>query len=464
MRPWLPLLLLLVPGVARAGGEVRILADVLLSDPVTFEGGSLIGPPESRATWYGYGGIEPFEGPAMLVFSTGEVGGDPLPGTDLGAAGADNDIAGINLTLRAPEDARSVRIAVRVLAPDAPGAPELAGDMARVLVHGDPIALDPWTLGPLGTEGPVMTTARPQELAGTPFAPPDGVGTGWLEAVVPVEPGSQLAVRLEVRDGADDAWGDFVLLADGLRFDSGVPEDVQPGHAPLLTGVGPERIPEELATTVLLSGRHLPPDLQVSLLDPAGQLVHEVPSGDLSWRSTEQVELNLPPLPAGLLSVRLAWSGGRLRWDAALEVDTPPPRITGVSPDTGPTAGGGLVAVTGVGFIEVSRLTLGDQDISELAVLSPEHLEFVVPPGEPGPAALEVFAHGGFAELPAAYTRSEPAEQATDPATPGTGPALTDCDLAAGRAAPGLLLLLSPGWWLLGRRRAGRAGRRPASG
>lgn len=463
MHRWLPLLLLLVPGVALAGGEVRILADVLLSDPTTFEGGSLIGPPESRATWYGYGGIEPFEGPAMLVFSTGEVGGDPLPGTDLGAAGADNDIAGINLSLRVPDDARSMRIAVRVLAPDAPGAPELADDMARVLVQGDPIALDPWTLGPLGAEGPAMSTARPEELLGTPFAQPDGVGTGWLEAVVPVEPGSQLAVRLEVRDGPDDARGDLVLLADGLRFDRGVPEDVQPGHAPRLEVVSPLRLPEDLATTVLLTGHHLPPDLQVTLLDGGGQTVHEVPAAAVRWRSSEQVELDLPPLAVGLLSARLAWSGGAIRWDDALEVDTPPPRITEVSPDSGPAAGGGLVQVTGVGFIEVSRLTLGGQDINEFEVVSWEQLELVVPPGEPGPAALEVFAHGGFAELPAAYTRSEQAGAQTGDEPPTGGPPMTACSVVSGSAAP-WLLLVSPLGWLLVRRRAHPGARRPASG
>ncbi len=460
MRRYLPLLLLLMPGVALAGGEVRILADVLLSDPTTFEGGSLIGPPESRATWYGYGGVEPFEGPAMLVFSTGEVGGDPMPGTDLGATGAENDIAGLNLSLRAPEDARSMRIAVRILAPDAPDAPEVAGDLARVLVQGDPIALDPWTLGPLGTTGPAVTTARPEELQGTPFAPPDGLGTAWLEAVVPVEPGSQLAVRLEVRDGGDDPLGDLVLLADGLRFDPGVPEDVQPGHAPRLEAVSPSRLPEDLPTTVLLTGRHLPPDLQISLLDDAGQLVHDVPAAAARWRSSEQVEVDLPELASGLLSLRLGWSGGAIRWDGVLEVDTPPPRITALSPDTGPVEGGGLVSVVGQGLIEVSRLTLGSDDITEFAVLSREQLEFVVPPGAPGPADLEVFAHGGFAELPAAYTRSGPAEASVDPEAPPGSPPQADCSLA-GPGSVGLLSLLG---LLIGRRRARRGGRRPASG
>ena len=90
IRRLIAALLLLTPATAQAGGEVRILADVLLADPQVFEGGSLIGPPESRATWYGYGGIEPFDGSALLVFSTGEVGDPPMPGTDLGAVGADN--------------------------------------------------------------------------------------------------------------------------------------------------------------------------------------------------------------------------------------------------------------------------------------------------------------------------------------------------------------------------------------
>jgi hypothetical protein len=357
-----------------------------------------------------------------------------------------------------------MRIAVRVLAPDAPGAPELVGDTARVLVQGDPIALDPWTLGPLGAEGPAMTTARAEELAGTHFAPPGGVGSGWFEAVVPVAAGSQLAVRLEVRDGPDDAYGDLVLLADGLSFDAGVPQDVQPGYAPLLRELTPERIAEALPTSVLLSGRHFPPDLQVRLLDATGALVHEVQDDSLRWRSAEQVEVDLPALTGGLLSVQLTWSGGTIRWDGALDVNTRSPRIIAVHPDTGPAEGGGLVAISGVGFVEVSRLTLGDRDITEFVVLSSELLEFVVPAGEPGPADLEVFAYGGFAESPAAYTRSGLEPTGADPASAGNGPATADCSIPAGPRGSGVVLLLSPACWLLGRRRARRGARRPASG
>lgn len=446
----------LAPAAARAGGEVAILADVLLAQPETYEGGSLIGPPESRATWYHYGGIAPFDGSAMLVLSTGQVGGDPMPGSDLGAAGAENDIAGLNLSLLAPDDARSMRIAVRVLAPTPSEAPELAGDQARVLVQGDPIALDPSTLGSLEPGTQAMGTATAEETQGTPFASPDGVGSGWIEAVVAIEPGSLVAVRVETRDGSDSALGDFVMLADGLLFDTGIPEGVRPGVVPLLARAQPERLPELLPVTVLLSGRGIPPDVRVSLVDADGATAAELDGSDVHWLSTEQVEVDLPALEQGPLDVRLAWQGGAIRWPAALEVDTPPPRITGVNPDTGPASGGGLVAVAGLGFIEVSRLTIDDEEVDEFAVVGPELLEFVVPPGEPGPADLAVFAHGGFAEAQGIYVRAGLAPPEDEPQDePGTGP--LDCSSAgpAGEASTALVLLvllvLGVRDWILGR-------------
>ncbi len=462
---------LLLPAFALAGGEARILADVLLDDqPEAYEGGSLIGPPDSRATWFSFGGIEPFGGVAMVAFSTGEAGGEPLPGTDLGAVGADNDIAGLNLTLRAPDDAHSLRIAVRALAPEDPGDGSVGDDVARILVAGDAVALDPATLGDLVPESVVFATARDEELAGTPYDD-GGTGTGWIEAMTAVEPGAQVALRIEVRDGADDAFGDLLLLVDALRFDAGVIEGVDPGPAPLLTAVTPAVVPEDAEATVRLSGRTFPADVAVELVDGEGLVVHAVAPGELLRRSAEQLEVTLPPLPAEPLGVRMRWSGGALRWDDVLRIETERPLITGIVPDVGPADGGGLATVTGSGFHGVTSVTLGGADVASFEVLSPERIDLVVPPGDPGPDDLELFAAGGFVELVDAYTWAGPAGGVGDDDDDGGGggPAPIGCGFAnsgdgsgggGGSGGAGLLAGLAAAA-VVNRRRSG--GPRPAS-
>jgi hypothetical protein len=453
--------LLSIPSLALAGGEVRILADVLLDQPETYEGGSLIGPPESRATWYSLGGIEPFGGVAMLALSTGVAGGDPLPGTDLGAVGPQNDIAGLNLTLRAPADAHSMRLAVRALAPRAEDAPSVSDDVARVLVAGDPAALDPWTLGDLQPgSSAVFFTARDHELDGTPFDPPEGTGTAWIEIIIPVQPGAQIALRIEVRDGGDSAFGDLLLLVDSLRFDPGIVEEAMPGPAPLLAAVTPDEVRAEAPTTVLLSGRTFPPDLAVEVVDSTGAVLAAIPPGDVRWRSAEQMEVDLPALPEGSAGIRLTWSGGGLRWDDVLHIETPRPWIDALIPDVGPAAGGGLLTVLGSGFYDVSGVTLGGVEVVALEVVSPSRIDLVVPPGGPGSADLVLFAAGGFGELTEAYAWSEAGPLGDDDDDDdGGGPVPVQCSAAGGLG--GGLALAPVAWWFSRRRSAGRP---PASG
>jgi outer membrane receptor for ferrienterochelin and colicins len=447
------------PAEGLAGSTVGSLAQALLTQPETLLGGSLIGPPESRATWYFLGGIRPFDGAAMVVFSTGELGAEPMPGSDLGAAGEDDDIAGLQLSLRVPDDANSLRLAYRLLVPLDPETGEAAPgeDRARMLVQGDPLALDPWTSSDLLPDSLALGGATALEREGTPFSGATGAGTAWLEAVVPVVPGSQITVLLEVRDGGD-AFGDSVLLLDGLRFDAGVPESVRPGRAPLLLAVDPDSIAPDRASTVLLLGRGLPEDLRVRLFrDGAPEL--DLPSADVRVLSPERVELDLPPLGEDLRGLELGWGDSTIRWDEALGVELPRPRIERLRPDVGPPEGGGLIALEGSGFVDVSSIWIGAAELATWQAQSGEIIEFVAPPGEPGLADVLVITAGGSFEAAEAYAYSGPRadeEGAGAAGEGGAGPLVGGCELGGARAgararslgpaAVLLLALLGMGW------------------
>lgn len=445
-----------LPSPAAAQDEARILAEVLLTDPLSYEGGSLIGPAESRATWYSFGQIQPVHGSAMLAFSTGDADGSPLPGTDLGVTNAGDDRAGMNLSLRVPEGIRSMRLSYRVVAPAEVDEDSLE-DVAHLLLQGESVGLDPWTLAPVGP-----TSAGLQDslvLSGTRFESPTGLATPWTEVAVPVVEGLQLLVTLAVADDPASDLGDFLLLLDRLSFDRGIPEGggIRPGRIPLISSASPTRVAPQAAAELVLSGRDLPPVADIELVleeESSGDLV-VLYADDLSRPSSEHLQVQLPPLEEGQWGVRLTWDGGSLFWPTLFEVSHQVPRLLGMYPDVGSPEGGGLALIEGLGFDEVSSLRWNDTPVTTFDVVSPEQIELVVPPGEPGPVDVSLFAGGGYAEVPGLYRYSDPGDALPSPENTSPPARLSSCAQAGSPTdAPARSLLLILSLFLLRRRRA----------
>jgi hypothetical protein len=433
-----------LPGAAAAQDQAQLLADVLLEEPETYEGGSLFGPPESRGTWYSFGGIEPIGGNAMLAFSTGDADGPPQPGVDLGVLNGADDRAGMNLSLRVPEGAHSMRLSYRFITPALPDE-DSSGDEARMLLAGELVALDPWTLS-VGSVSSAGLTDDELALEDTWYAPPAGQTTPWTEVAVPVSPGDQLLVTLEVEDDPASDLGDVLLLVDRLSFDAGRPEfgGIRPGRVPLIHSVNPARIPPGAASHVVLSGRDLPGPggLSLSLESGSGETL-EIPLEEVDWLSSERLALSLPGLAAGDWGVRLSWDGGVLLWSGLLEVAPKVPRIQSLTPDTGPPVGGGLVLVEGVGFDDVSSLRWAGEVVTSYTVHSGQQIELVVPPAAPGTVDLSIFAAGGWDEAPDAYRYAQDSVSDSPGPNGTTGTPPQSCTLSGGlrATAEGLLLL-----------------------
>lgn len=424
----------LTPGLATAGGtEVDALALAALVQTETLGVGSLVGPPSSRATWFSLGGIRPFHGEAMAVFSTGLAGMALLPGTDLSAVGVDDDIVGMNFPLTVPEGARSLRFAYRVIAPAASVSdPAAVQDRARVEVIGDPIALDPWILADLSPSSAAVVPDSDGLLDGTGYE--GGWLSDWLVAVVPVQPLSQISVLFTVRDGGTSPLGDYVMLLDGISFDEAVPLDVPPGVVPDMTGLLPSRVPDGQPSTVVVQGNELPEDLAVSLIGADGLQFLDLGPSNVLWLSGERVQVQIPALEPGVFGVRLLWGdGASLTWPAVLRIGTPAPSIDSVRPDVSPQSGGGLAVLEGSGFYGVSSVRVAGLEVPDYRVLSPDRIEFVVPAGDPGPRRLLVIAAGGSDEIPQGILYSAPVSDpdASDPGAPA-GPTVLACGVATG--------------------------------
>lgn len=438
--------LALPPGEASAGGtELEALALAALDQPETRTGGSLLGPSSSRATWFSLGGVRPFSGEAMALFSTGVVDTVPVPGTDLAAVGVDDDISGVNLSLTVPADARSLRFAFRVIAPEESlDDPDSALDHVRVEVTGDPQALDPWTLSDLQPGSLALQPDSDGLLDGTRYE--GALLSEWLVAVVPVQPLSQIPVLFSVRDGGEDAGGDFVLLLDGVRFDPAIPEDVPPGVVPFIEDFGPRRLPEGVSSQIIIAGRELPADLGAALVDEDAVTVLELGASGVDWRSRERAILTVPGLEAGRFGLQLRWGdGASLTWplgDDGIRIDTEAPSIERIRPDTAPPEGGGIAVIEGTGFHEISSVRVGTAEVTEVQTVSPERIELVLPPQEPGPHRVLVFGGGGSAELSGGVLYAAP-EDGEEPSTPAPGgPTVASCALGGSTSGGALLFLL----------------------
>ena len=443
IRTLLLLVLSIGPATAYAGGaEVEALAFATMEKPETAAGGSLLGPASSRATWFSLGGILPFDGAAMAIFSTGIVDTTPVPGTDLSAVGVDDDFAGVNFSLNVPEGMRSLRFAFRVIAPAESLVDESSVlDRLRVEVSGDPIALDPWLLGDVSPDSVGLRTDQNGLLQGTRYE--GAMLTDWLVAVVPVQPLTQIPILFEVRDGGADAFGDLVMLLDGIQFDTSVPLDIPPGVVPSVERFWPDRLPEGAPSTLVVEGRELPRDLSASLVNDDGVPVLELGSTNLDWRSRERVLITIPSLESGTFGLRLGWGdGASLTWPGAVRINTPPPSIDSVRPDVSPPAGGGLALVQGSGFFDVSSVRVGEVEVTDFALLASDRLELVVPPGPPGAARILIIAAGGSTEVSQGilYAAPDVIDDDVAPTAP-SGPSVVSCSLVSPHSSVGWLAI-----------------------
>ncbi|MBM4791731.1 IPT/TIG domain-containing protein [Streptomyces sioyaensis] len=84
------------------------------------------------------------------------------------------------------------------------------------------------------------------------------------------------------------------------------------------------------------------------------------------------------------------------------------PSVTGVSPATGPIAGGSTVVLTGTGLSLVTGVRFGALPATSFRAYSDTLIVAVTPAGAPGPADITVTTPGGSVTVPAAFDYKAP--------------------------------------------------------
>ncbi|MBM7077169.1 IPT/TIG domain-containing protein [Micromonospora humida] len=184
------------------------------------------------------------------------------------------------------------------------------------------------------------------------------------------------------------------------------------GSAATITGLTPTSGPTVGGTTVTITGTGFTGAAGVDFDGLPGTGFTVNPAGTT-------ITVVTPPNPAGPALVELVFPAGRVTAPTFTYLG---PTITSIVPDTGPTAGGTTVTITGTGFTGATGVTFGDTPGTNVTV-NPggTSLTVVTPPGQVGPVDVTVLLPGADATAPDGFTYVA-APPTVASITPNTGP------------------------------------------
>jgi hypothetical protein len=220
-------------------------------------------------------------------------------------------------------------------------------------------------------------------IAGSDLAAATAVSFGGTPAVFTVDSATQLtAIAPAGTAGAVDV---VVTTAGGSATAVGGFTYVA---APTITSMSPTSGPTAGGNTIFINGSGLLTASEVSF------------GGNLSTPTVVSDTGLLVTVPAaaagGTVDLTVTTAGGTATATSAYSyVD--PPAITSISPDTGPTAGGTTVTITGVAFATVTAVDFGGTPSSSVTVDSDTQITAVTPAGTAGPVDVTVTTVGGIA-------------------------------------------------------------------
>jgi hypothetical protein len=190
--------------------------------------------------------------------------------------------------------------------------------------------------------------------------------------------------------------------------------------APTITGLSPTSGPITGSTTVTITGTNLAGTTSVTFGGTAATSVTAV--------SATTVTCIIPAHAAGAVDVAVTAPGGTISVAGAYTyMDAP--TITGLSPTSGPIAGGTTVSITGTNFTGTTSITFGGTAATSMMVVSATEVSCIVPPLTGGVVDVALVTPGGIAVIADAFTYMP-------------APTLTDLSPLRGPLAGGTLVTL----------------------
>jgi autotransporter-associated beta strand protein len=203
------------------------------------------------------------------------------------------------------------------------------------------------------------------------------------------------------------------------------------GPAPTITAVSPIGGPIAGGTTILIYGTNFVAGATVTIGGVAATNV-SVGSGVISART--------PPGTRGPADVTVTnIDATSVTRSPGFYYQGPAPTIAGISPASGPMAGGAVVTITGTNFVAGAGVTFGGAAATGVTVVSSTVIEATTPPGAQGPANIVVTnfdmrsatrANGYIFEGPAPVVSS--IAPTSGPMAGGTSVTIAGSDFVAG--------------------------------
>jgi RHS repeat-associated protein len=146
------------------------------------------------------------------------------------------------------------------------------------------------------------------------------------------------------------------------------------------------------------------------------------PATDVAVISATEITATAPPGNGDLVAVTVTTPGGTATLPSAYSY-VPPPTITSVAPVKGPLAGGTIVTILGLDFLDGgdTHVAFSGVDAPSVTFVSTNKILATTPPGIPASVDVTVTTPGGSAKLSAAFTYFPP-------------PTLTNFSPSSGRA------------------------------
>jgi sugar lactone lactonase YvrE len=186
---------------------------------------------------------------------------------------------------------------------------------------------------------------------------------------------------------------------------------------PVITGISPASGPTAGGTSVTITG--------VGFTNVSKLHFGAVTVTDFTVDSDTQITAISPATAASTVNVRVAAADV---WSTVVTADRfkfvpAPPAVTGVSPGSGPTAGGTTVTITGTGFTGATNVKFGTVAAASFTVDSDTQITAVSPAKDTSTVNIRVLAGGTWSPTgPANKYKFVPPAPAVTVVAPNTGP------------------------------------------
>ena len=183
---------------------------------------------------------------------------------------------------------------------------------------------------------------------------------------------------------------------------------------PTVTGISPNSGPAAGGTSLTITGTGFTNVTAISFGD--------TPAAYYMVMSPTSIYVGVPAHLSGAVDVTVSTSAGTSGVNPMYDQYTysaSPPTVTGISPNSGPGAGGTNLTITGTGFTNVTAVSFGDTAVMYYTVLSPTSISAMVPAHASGAVDVIVSTSAGTSGTNLMYDQYTYSASAPTAAIPG---------------------------------------------